>query len=206
MLLGDAVTAKFGDLLFYAENVYAGFISSIIPLKLSKRGNEVNLVLRQVIVGNLILDNIPGDLWQNGRTVQPWIVYEVTGYVHLKNINFNLDLRNLAVIHGEELEPETGAALLIEDSDMQYFDVPMLQVIKHGKVVIRNCKNLCYWNPNEKNGVDYERLVRPEPNSKTKDEINSRISILNSFGNCGGELSSCGNNQRCFWRNILQIP
>uniref|UniRef100_A0AC34PYB5 Receptor L-domain domain-containing protein n=1 Tax=Panagrolaimus sp. JU765 TaxID=591449 RepID=A0AC34PYB5_9BILA len=130
----------------------------------------------------------------------PEKLHEITGYLHLKNIDFNIDFPNLAVIHGEELEPETGAALLIENCKMSYLNVSSLQVIKKGKVVIRNCPDLCFWNPNQEDGVDYQNLVRP---TEKNQEVNSKIQVVNSFGNCKDKLS-CNWKGGCFAANIPQ--
>uniref|UniRef100_A0AC34QL54 Receptor L-domain domain-containing protein n=1 Tax=Panagrolaimus sp. JU765 TaxID=591449 RepID=A0AC34QL54_9BILA len=189
--------------LFFGLNYaakYHYFDNTLSPVKISERGDDENFPLPNIIIGNLILTNVDKSIWTNGYTVKPEKLYEITGYLHLNNIDFDINFPNLVVIHGEELEPETGAALLIENCKMSYLKVPNLQVIKKGKVVIRNCSNLCFWNPNEEHGVDYQNLVRP---TQKDQEVNSKIQVVNSFENCQDKLS-CKWKSRCYAPDILQ--
>uniref|UniRef100_A0AC34Q330 Receptor L-domain domain-containing protein n=1 Tax=Panagrolaimus sp. JU765 TaxID=591449 RepID=A0AC34Q330_9BILA len=167
---------------------YGSFDTTYRPLKIW--ANTIS-EFPEVIVGNLILTNIEENEWRKQFHKE---FYEITGYLHLKNINFNIDFEKLAIIHGEELEPETGAALLIENCTMDYVNITALQLIKNGRVVIKDCPNLCYWNPNEINGVNFVKLVRPVYNGEIKDVVNSRIFVSNSFGNCKKKLISCTKN------------
>uniref|UniRef100_A0AC34QV77 Receptor L-domain domain-containing protein n=1 Tax=Panagrolaimus sp. JU765 TaxID=591449 RepID=A0AC34QV77_9BILA len=192
---------KFLALLFLTVKVKAQVYGTYHPLKYIER-NGTNLVFHEYILGNLILHNVDEKFWNNIDTVQPFVVREVRGYIHLKNINFNFTLKNLAVIHGEELEPETGAALLIEDCGVHFIDfgAQNLQLIKKGKVVIRNCPKLCVWNPNAKNGINYGALVQPLDVTP----VNSRLFVVNSFQSCDLETKFCDCEQGCSAHGFCQ--
>uniref|UniRef100_A0AC34RA01 Receptor L-domain domain-containing protein n=1 Tax=Panagrolaimus sp. JU765 TaxID=591449 RepID=A0AC34RA01_9BILA len=185
------------------DDFYYSFDPTIQPLKIWQ-DNSSHSAFTEVIVGNLILTNIQENEWKERFHEE---FYEITGYLHLKNIDFNIYFKKLAIIHGEELEPETGAALLIENCTMDFINITALQLIKKGRVVIKDCPNLCYWNPNEINGVNYAKLVRPVYKGEIKDIVNSRIFVSNSFGNCNGELTSCIKNRGfgCLSEAIPQV-
>uniref|UniRef100_A0AC34RTG8 Receptor L-domain domain-containing protein n=1 Tax=Panagrolaimus sp. JU765 TaxID=591449 RepID=A0AC34RTG8_9BILA len=183
-------------------NFYRIFDTTFQPLKIQAEG-KYPTEMTEVIIGNLILADVEESSWYHDLHKE---FYEVTGYVHLKNIHFNIKFLKLGIIHGEELEPETGAALLIENCTMDYLDIPHLQLIKKGRVVIKNCPKLCYWNPNELIHVNYLKLVRPVYGDDIKDEVNSRIFVYNSFQKCNGQNTPCvGSQVGCLSANLSQV-